>query len=403
LLGSIDRADRLIAFFAIFFHTKAVDIVFLCSTASAALFLFFLFILIAPLASKSGRAAGKTRAWLALVFLEIELSMLVSIADAIGAPLALRTALSVSSNLYGLPALYLFAMASIGRFPAQARAHFIPAIASTAMGLSLLIAEVSAGLAWELLDFGIVLAALLQIPVYARLCYRALGKRQDPATRALDPRAKGLVLAMLGTYLLVFFWLVAGIALEGFAVSGVSEAQLKGTTALVDVLGYAGALAFAFVAGYFFVTVSGYESAKASAPEPEKEAKGGRKYARLPLDARALDWLAARAQAWLRSQKRLESEMVEPRTVAKALGVPYHHLSAACNECGGGIRAMINGERLDRAERLLESRPDLSVLDIALETGFSAKSSFNQAWARRHGTSPREWRSARRGPRPERR
>ena len=49
--------------------------------------------------------------------------------------------------------------------------------------------------------------------------------------------------------------------------------------------------------------------------------------------------------------------------------------------------------RLTRAEWLMNST-ERSLTDIAMMVGFGSPSRFTEAFARRHGTSPSQWRAA---------
>ena len=81
--------------------------------------------------------------------------------------------------------------------------------------------------------------------------------------------------------------------------------------------------------------------------------------------------------------------------LAASTGLSKHHLSEVLNRhAGKNFYEFINGYRIAFVcERL--SQTDQSVLDIALEAGFSSKSTFNAIFRRHTGQTPTQFRTAR--------
>ncbi len=80
--------------------------------------------------------------------------------------------------------------------------------------------------------------------------------------------------------------------------------------------------------------------------------------------------------------------------VAERLGISPHQLSELLNR----IRKQsfvnyVNGYRIVEARRLLAEDTQQTVLNIALEVGFSSKATFNRAFRRTTGMTPREYRA----------
>jgi AraC-like DNA-binding protein len=74
-------------------------------------------------------------------------------------------------------------------------------------------------------------------------------------------------------------------------------------------------------------------------------------------------------------------------------GLPYYLLSLAVKEHSGRtIADLVREQRVERAKRLMDSRPEATILEIALESGFTAKSSFNDAFKRTLGMCPKDYR-----------
>jgi AraC-like DNA-binding protein len=135
---------------------------------------------------------------------------------------------------------------------------------------------------------------------------------------------------------------------------------------------------------------------------PGEDAEGrralGAKYGGRPLPEAEARRIVGRARALLSASPDLGSQAVEPRRIAERLGLPYYLLSRAVNEAEGqSLGELVNEYRIERAVGLLGSRPELGILDVALESGFQAKSTFNEVFRKRVGSSPSEYR-ARLGP-----
>ncbi len=80
--------------------------------------------------------------------------------------------------------------------------------------------------------------------------------------------------------------------------------------------------------------------------------------------------------------------------LAVSTGLSKHHLSEVLNRhAGKNFYEFINGYRIDFVcERL--RRTEQNVLDIALEAGFSSKSTFNAIFRRHTGSTPSQFRTA---------
>ncbi len=83
-----------------------------------------------------------------------------------------------------------------------------------------------------------------------------------------------------------------------------------------------------------------------------------------------------------------------PTMIASDTGIPLRTLQGAVARHGTTIGQMIADYRLTRAAAMLTAAPRRSVIDIALECGFSDPSYFARRFAQRFGTSPRGYRTA---------
>lgn len=370
--------------------------------------------------------------WLGLVFAESALFFGAGAAALAGAPEPLSRLLFAFDGTYGLPAFYLFVRESLGAPSPRPARHFLPtlALALAAFVLALLggaapeagaaTSEASARLrGFDYLESASWIVETLQVAVYGLLSLRLLLEPRREGPRLLQ--ARRLALALLASYLAFFAWVWLGSGLDYLRALATAAYPVEEG---VDLPEYLLSLAFTFVAA--FATISrpwllfgeSWGAAEIAGVRPEVDGRPGprearpscdaspgpaarplrAKYARTKLDPEEGGRLVARARARLASLPDLSSESLTPRSLAAELGVAYHVLSRAANEGGaGGLLGLIVEARLDRAERLLAERPELSVLDVAYEAGFAAKSSFNEAFKRRRGLGPREWRESVRG------
>jgi transcriptional regulator GlxA family with amidase domain len=95
-------------------------------------------------------------------------------------------------------------------------------------------------------------------------------------------------------------------------------------------------------------------------------------------------------------EARLEKPISRQR-IAKLAGVSLRQLERSFrNQLGHGIHEHYMALRLGRSRQLLRESA-MSILEIALATGFASPSQFSRAFRRVFGFSPREDRSLARG------
>jgi AraC-like DNA-binding protein len=135
-------------------------------------------------------------------------------------------------------------------------------------------------------------------------------------------------------------------------------------------------------------TVSTQPAILEEAPE-RKKAKYGNN--RLPDFLRAsiiaeLNRHMRSAQPWLKVDLTLSQ-------LAASINVNPHHLSQIINsEFGKSFACYINEHRVTAACQLLLDKSSKAVLDVALNSGFSSKSSFNALFKKHTGMTPSEYR-----------
>jgi AraC-like DNA-binding protein len=97
---------------------------------------------------------------------------------------------------------------------------------------------------------------------------------------------------------------------------------------------------------------------------------------------------------YLMTTERLYADMeLTLISLSAQLMVTPHQLSEIFNNrLGMNFRTYLNERRIREAERLLLENPEISILDIAFEVGFSSKTSFNANFLRDTGLSPSDYR-----------
>ncbi|MBN2811030.1 MAG: AraC family transcriptional regulator [Spirochaetales bacterium] len=100
--------------------------------------------------------------------------------------------------------------------------------------------------------------------------------------------------------------------------------------------------------------------------------------------------------------KQLDSLMTEKKlfldehltlqSVADAAYLSAHQLSEILNgSMGKNFRDWLNEYRVREIQRLIVEHPEKTILELALDSGFGSKSSFNQVFLRVTGKTPRAW------------
>lgn len=94
------------------------------------------------------------------------------------------------------------------------------------------------------------------------------------------------------------------------------------------------------------------------------------------------------------NQPYFDSDLTMPG-LAKILNIPPHHLSQVINnKIGKNFFDLMNEYRIEEVKRRLKSNENsnLTILGIALESGFNSKSSFNSIFRKYTGMTPSQYR-----------
>ena len=86
------------------------------------------------------------------------------------------------------------------------------------------------------------------------------------------------------------------------------------------------------------------------------------------------------------------SELTLP-ALAEEVGVSVHHLSESLNQHGGkNFNLFINEYRVAEVCEHLDQKSERKLIDLALDAGFSSKSSFNAIFKKLTGQTPSRYR-----------
>lgn len=106
-----------------------------------------------------------------------------------------------------------------------------------------------------------------------------------------------------------------------------------------------------------------------------------------------LDELSNRIQKLMDTKKIYMEEGLKLNQVAETLEITPHQLSEFINtRTGKTFQNWINAYRVEYAANLLRENPDWAIIRIAYESGFSSKSSFQDAFKKEMGMNPTEFR-----------
>ena len=251
----------------------------------------------------------------------------------------------------------------------------------------------------------------LSVPVYVGLSfvdirrYRRLLKFQYSSTERINLRWLKILLAGLAGVWLVLLT----VRLVDFLFDSLTQIGLHPV--------FIGLTLFIYLAGFFglrqtpvFIEVKHQQShesrklqgLKRPTESAEQEALGelgkqeeGGKYQKAALSHARSSRIAAELIEYLdSSQVHLQPELslIE---VAEALNIQAHQLSQSINrEFESNFYDLINRRRIESFKRALSvaANSDLSLLDMALDSGFGSKASFNRLFKRYEGMPPGEFR-----------
>ncbi|MBL8966547.1 MAG: AraC family transcriptional regulator [Spirochaetaceae bacterium] len=109
-------------------------------------------------------------------------------------------------------------------------------------------------------------------------------------------------------------------------------------------------------------------------------------------DEEAAD-IARKLESLVRSMEFIGDEKLDLRSLAARIGVPAYRLSSYFgSRLATTFPAWRNKQRIAYVKRRMTERPDLTILEISVEAGYTSKATFNTQFSRSEGMSPSEFR-----------
>lgn len=211
--------------------------------------------------------------------------------------------------------------------------------------------------------------------------------RHTQRVRILFSNIENRSLAWLRTVLLIlaagWTWDVAG---EIWSLSGGAPVWLSLATNLIE-MGWIAAIAF-----FGVLQQPVFEAAMGGA---ESQAAEGEKYSRSALKQEHMIRIAAKLELAMTREKIFEDPELSLRGLSDHTGVSENYISQTLNDhVRKNFFDFVNGYRVAEACRRLETTGE-PIVTIAFAVGFQSRSTFNAAFKRHAGTTPREHRAAR--------
>jgi AraC-like DNA-binding protein len=119
----------------------------------------------------------------------------------------------------------------------------------------------------------------------------------------------------------------------------------------------------------------------------------GNKYARCPLPSSVRGRIRQKLDTAMHRDALYRESLLSLRSLSARLGEKPHYVSQVINQdLETTFYEFVNRHRVIQAGRQIVDDPARSVLEIALAVGFNSKSTFNAAFRRHFGLTPRQFR-----------
>jgi AraC-like DNA-binding protein len=153
---------------------------------------------------------------------------------------------------------------------------------------------------------------------------------------------------------------------------------------------------FIYLLSSLFIYILGYFSLKT--PEifsPATEKESGPKYGDNRLSDDLREQLSSALVTYLQESEIWKDNQLSLNQLAEKSGFSAHHISQVLNDhLGKSFNDFLAEFRIQAVCAQLLSESDKSILDIAMECGFSSKSSFNASFKKITGTTPSAYRKS---------
>jgi AraC-like DNA-binding protein len=178
--------------------------------------------------------------------------------------------------------------------------------------------------------------------------------------------------------LLIYMVLVA-VCVSALAVAGVTGNQVLNLTSIYLLI---------LLALWYFIFSFRYPDFTQKALKEAKKISSGR------ISHPGADDMLKEMDRLMKTERLFTDESLSLQTMSRMLGTTPHILSRIINEgLGTNFRGYLNAYRVKEAGLLLKKHPQMSVLEVALASGFNSKSSFNSIFSKSTGLTPRDFRS----------
>jgi AraC-like DNA-binding protein len=119
------------------------------------------------------------------------------------------------------------------------------------------------------------------------------------------------------------------------------------------------------------------------------------RYKKSILNSINSDVVIERMEELMKDEKKFLDSELTLQKLSEELMVTVHQLSKILNSKHGvNFPTFVNSHRVKESKNLMKQFPDKNILEIALESGFNSKSSFNSAFSKETGLTPRNFRKS---------
>ena len=154
-------------------------------------------------------------------------------------------------------------------------------------------------------------------------------------------------------------------------------------------------ISFAMSFFIYFLAWFGYMQPKVFSGFSVKEIIGNNKYATSALTERVSQIILGKLLDLMEKEKIYKNSTLSLEKLAERIDVSKHHLSQVINEqLGMNYFDYLNSLRVNEATKLLlsTSKKEMNIIEIAFEAGFNNKATFNNAFKKLTGMTPKEFR-----------
>jgi len=327
--------------------------------------------------------------WMVFIFLELA-HMLLEIAHS---PLHRFTSNFGFYSLTFGPFLYLYVCKLTSQdsvFAVRDLVHFVPYVFYSLGHLifftnrPLLSGELELDSGWFMLNILRIATLLLSLSIYSILSIRVIRTHKKSIKDSFSFQTSNITLSWLNQVTLVF--IVTYLVLIINMLSGNIARTIMSTSHYIPAIGLT---FFCFSLSYFgFNQPLLFQKSKIKQDLDDIKTNGD-------LDSSKRKVYLQKLNNYLETEKPYLNSELNINALADGVKLPRHYLTEILKkDLNKNFFTLINDYRLDEVKRRLlnEKYIDNSVLQLALESGFNSKSSFNAIFKEHTGMTPSEYR-----------